>query len=293
MKDYFGYDGKTCVITGSSSGMGLAATKMLIELGAKVYALDMNDCPVEGIEKFIKCDLSKKESIDEAFKEIPEKIYAFFGNAGLSGSKTDYLTTFNCNFTANLYITNYYLFDRIEEGGAILYVTSAAGLNWEKFIKEEKDLVYANSWEDVQNKIANLAKKSPSTFAYMYSKRCLSYFSSKVASEFGKKKVRVNNVMPGSTDTGMKNEFEEMAGGYDNLVSNAGLAMRLATSEEMAYCMIFLNSKMASFVSGIDFVVDYADLAMKKIGIKKDISSVSATNPFIIAMAKKMMNKQK
>lgn len=292
MKDLFGYKDKVCVVTGASSGMGLETTKLLVELGAKVYAIDLNLCNVKGIEKFIKCNLSKKDEIDKAFEEIPKKIYAFFGNAGLSGSKTDYLTTFNCNYTANFYITNKYLNDRIEEGGAILYVTSAAGLNWEKFIKEEKKMVYASSWEEVQNLIEPLAKKSPSTFAYMYSKRCLSYFSAKASSEFGKKSIRVNNVMPGSTDTGMKDEFEKMAGGHDALISSAGLAGRLATSEEMANCMVFLNSKMASFVSGIDFVVDYSDLAMKKIGIKKDISNVSATNPIIIAIAKRMMAKQ-
>ena len=293
MDDMFGYKDKVCVITGVSSGMGLETTKMLVELGAKVYAIDLNECEVEGIEKFIKCNLANKDDIDNAFKEIPDSIYSFFGNAGLSGSKTDYLTTFNCNYTANFYITNEYLTKRIEKGGSILYVTSAAGLNWEKFMKEERKMVYASSWEEVQDLIDPLAKKSPSTFAYMYSKRCLSYFSAKAASEFGKKGIRVNNVMPGSTDTGMKDEFEKMAGGHDALVSSAGLAGRLAESKEMANCMIFLNSSMASFVSGIDFVVDYSDLAMKKIGIKKDIANVSATNPIIIAIAKKMMNKQK
>lgn len=291
MKDIFGYKDKICVITGASSGMGLEATKMLVELGAKVYALDLNECNLEDII-FLKCDLSKKDEIDEVFKTIPEHIDCFFGNAGLSGSKTDYLTTFNCNFTANLYITKTYLKERMTENGAILYVSSAAGLNWEKFRKEEKEMVYSNSWEEVQNKISNLARKSPSTFAYMYSKRCLSYFSSVAASNFGKKKIRVNNLMPGSTDTGMKDEFESMAGGEEALVSSAGLANRLATSKEMANCMIFLNSSLASFVSGLDFVADYADLAMKKTGIKKDISNVSATNPLVIAIAKKMMEKQ-
>jgi len=290
MEDIFGYKDKICIITGASSGMGLETTKLLVNLGAKVYAIDLNPCNVDGIEKYIRCDLSNKDDIDKAFEEIPQNIDSFFGNAGLSGSKTDYLTTFNCNYTANMYITEKYLSDRMSEGASILYVSSAAGLNWEKFIKEERKVVFAKSWDDVQKKLANSA---PSTFAYMYSKRCLSYYSSVKAAEFGKKHIRVNNVLPGSTDTGMKDEFEKMAGGHDALVSNAGMAGRLATSKEMANCIIFINSKMASFVSGLDFVVDYADLAMKKIGVKRDISAVSATNPLIISIAKKMMEKQK
>ena len=108
MKDFFGYDGKVCVVTGASSGMGKATTQMLVELGAKVYAIDMNPCQVEGIEKYLKCNLASKEDIDKTFKELPEKIDSFFGVAGLSGSKTDYRTTFDCNYTANMYITLYY-----------------------------------------------------------------------------------------------------------------------------------------------------------------------------------------
>ena len=90
MKDYFGYTDKVCVVTGASSGMGKATVETLVDMGAKVYALDINPCSVEGIEKFIECNLAKREQIDEAFKQIPEHIDCFFGVAGLSGSKTDY-----------------------------------------------------------------------------------------------------------------------------------------------------------------------------------------------------------
>ena len=293
MKDYFNYSDKICVVTGASSGMGKATVETLVDLGAKVYALDLNPCSVTGIEKFIKCNLAKKEEIDEAMKELPEHIDSFFGVAGLSGAKTDYRTTFNCNFTANKYICENYLVKRMGQGSSILFVSSTAGLNWKKYKKEQDKVVHASTWEEINQSINKLVKKSPSTFAYVYSKRCISQYSAELACKLGKQGIRVNNVMPGSTNTGMKNEFEKMAGGAEALLKEAGLASRLARSEEMAYPMVFLNSSMASFVSGIDFCVDYADYALKELKLKKDVENISATNPFILMIAKKMMAKRK
>ena len=60
MKDYLGYKDKVCVVTGAASGMGRAAAEMLVDLGAKVYALDWVEAKVEGLAKYIHTDLSKK-----------------------------------------------------------------------------------------------------------------------------------------------------------------------------------------------------------------------------------------
>ena len=49
MKSYFNYDGKICVVTGSSNGMGLATAKMLVDLGAKVYAVSRSETKVGGL----------------------------------------------------------------------------------------------------------------------------------------------------------------------------------------------------------------------------------------------------
>ena len=291
MKDYFGYKDKVCVVTGASSGMGEATARMLVDLGAKVYAIDMNECRVDWITEFIKCNLAKKEEIDEAFKKIPEHIDAFFGVAGLSGSKTDYRTTFDCNYTANMYITLNYLKNRMSKGGAIVYCTSTAGLEWKKFKREQNKVVHCKNWGEVQEVTKKIANSAPSTFAYMYSKRCLSQFACEQAIEFAKNSIRVNNVLPGSTDTGMKQEFQDMVGGEEALIAEAGLAGRLATSEEMAAPMVFLNSDMASFISGLDMVVDYTDTCLKVLGKKKNLEAISATNPIICALAKKMMEK--
>lgn len=292
MKDFFGYDGKVCIVTGASSGMGKATTQMLVELGAKVYAIDMNPCQVEGIEKYLKCNLASKEDIDNTFKELPEKIDSFFGIAGLSGSKTEYRTTFDCNYTANMYITLYYLKERMQKGASVVYCTSTAGLEWKKFKKEQNKVVHSKTWEEVVAATSKLASSAPATFAYMYSKRCLSQFICEQAVEFAKLGIRMNNVLPAATDTGMKQEFQDMVGSEEGLIEQAGLAKRLATSEEMAGPMVFLNSNMASFVSGVDFLVDYTDTCLKILKLKKNLEAVSATNPIICAIAKKMMQKQ-
>ena len=68
LKKLFGYEGKNVVITGSASGMSKSATELLLELGANVYAIDINkiDLPVT---KSFQADLSKKEEIDKIIKE--------------------------------------------------------------------------------------------------------------------------------------------------------------------------------------------------------------------------------
>lgn len=291
MKDYFKYKGKVCIVTGASSGMGEATTKMLVDLGAKVYALDLNECKVKGIEQFFKCNLSNKREIDTTFNKLPMHIDCFFGIAGLSGSKTNYRETFDCNYTSNMYITLKYLKTRMSTGGAIVYCTSTAGLEWKKFRKEQKKVVNCKTWKEVVDNTTKLANNSPATFAYMYSKRCLSEFACIQAVALAPLGIRVNNVMPAATNTGMKQEFQNMVGGEENLIKEAGLAGRLATSEEMANAMVFLNSSMASFISGTDMVVDYTDTCLKTLKLKKNLESVSATNPIICAMAKKMMEK--
>lgn len=291
MKNYFGYEGKVCVVTGASSGMGKATVEMLVDLGANVYALDLNPCTINGIKEFIKCDLANKKEIDEAFKKIPEHIDSFFGVAGLSGAKTDYRTTFDCNYTSNMYITLNYLKNRMSKGGSIVYCTSTAGLEWKRFKKEQNKVVHAKTWEEVEEVTRKLAYSAPATFAYMYSKRCLSQFACEQAVEFAKLGIRINNVLPASTDTGMKQEFQDMIGSEKELIAQAGLAGRLASPEEMAYPMVFLNSEMSSFISGLDMVVDYTDTCLKTLGLKKNIEAISATNPIICAIAKKMLTK--
>jgi NAD(P)-dependent dehydrogenase (short-subunit alcohol dehydrogenase family) len=120
----------------------------------------------------------------------------------------------------------------------------------------------------------------------------MSQFAAEQALSLGKKGIRVNNVMPGSTDSGMKDEFEKLAGGKEALLNETGVAHRLATPEEMAGPIVFLGSDCASFISGVDLCVDSADRTSKVLKVKKDVTNIPMTNPLVIKMAKKAMDRQ-
>lgn len=245
--------------------------ELLIELDAEVYALDITKIELEGAKKFIEVDLSSKESIDLAMKQLPEHIDSFFGVAGLSGAKTNYYKTFTVNYIANKYITEEYLKNRMSAGGTIAYVTSTGGLYWDKYAHEFEKFTNAKTWDEMIEALHKQAKETTlGMMAYPLSKRALNYYMAKLAIELGPEKIRVNALLPGSTDTGMKKEFEVEAGGIDALVAETGTAKRLATPEEMAEPLIFLNSDMATFITGLPLIVDAGTNAMIKLKQKKD-----------------------
>lgn len=278
MKDYLGYAGKTVVVTGASSGMGKETARLLVELGAKVYALDWNKCDVENIAEFVHVDLSKKESIDEAMDQLPTVIDAFFGIAGVSGAKHDFLTTVSIDFIANKYICEKYLVERMKANGAIAFMTSTAGNGWEKEDNKEvyMPIIEANDYEEI---IAILCQKGlqylPGTLGYPFSKLAMNYYTVYLQKLFAQKGIRVNAVLPGSTKTGMKDEFSQMAGGEKALLSHCGYAGRLAEAKEMAEPIVYLNSDMASYISGALLDVDYGNTAEEKAGIRKIEQEIS------------------
>lgn len=277
MKDYFGYSNKICVVTGASSGIGKAVCSTLVDMGAEVYALARRTCEITGIKQFVEADLSSKESIDQAFTQLPEHIDCFFGVAGLSGSKTGYWETFTVNFIANKYITDTYLDARMTSGASIVYVSSCGGLMWEKWRNEYKKIISCSTWDEMTAFVKRIAPKNGvGTMAYTLSKRALNYYATQKAVEYGKRNIRVNSFLPGSTDTGMKAEFEKMAGGKDALLKENGAMGRLATAEEMAEPIVFLNSNMACFVSGLIFIADRGHNGEKILGYCKNQLDVPA-----------------
>lgn len=263
------YTGKVCVVTGSASGIGRAVCALDCPGGCCLW-VRLQRIFAPGYGQFIHTDLADKTSIDHAFTLLPEHIHCFFGVAGLSGAKTDWWTTFTVNFSANKYIIETYLEKRMKEDDAIAYVTSTGGLLWEKWQKEYRAVMDCSTWEEMAAFMKKVAPKNGvGIMAYSLSKRAMNYYTNKKAVDLASRGIRVNAVLPGSTDTGMKQEFEKMAGGKEALLKENGTAGRLATPAEMAEPLLFLNSPMVRFVSGQLLIVDMANNCQIVLGYKK------------------------
>ncbi len=291
MKDYFGYAGKICVVTGAASGMGKATAEMLVDLGAKVYALDWATVNIEGIEKYICTDLSQKDSIDKAFEAIPQQIDSFFGIAGVSGAKCDFITTAKIDLISNKYICEEILVNRMSKGGSIAFMTSTGGIGWEKEGNKKVylPLLKAKGWQaSVEVLEKSILRHLPGTLGYPFSKLAMNYYVAQLQKEFASTGIRVNAVLPGSTDTGLKDEFTKMVGGETELLKHCGYAHRLAKSEEMAKPIVFLNSVMASYISGELMIVDYGSTIEETAQIKEavSVSDLSAILEHIANMEK-------
>ena len=278
MKDYFGYNGKTVVVTGAASGMGKATAEMLVDLGAKVYALDWAETVPSGVEKYIHTDLSQKDSIDAAFAEIPEHVDSFFGIAGVSGARNDFVTTVKIDAIANKYIMEEYLLQRMTKGGSISIMTSLGGLGWEKEDNQKwlKPVLEAQGWDAAVEAAAALPFAAmPGTFGYPYSKLAMNLYIALCQKTFASKGIRVNGVLPASTSSGLTGDFEKMAGGNDKLMANNGYGTELAKSEDMARPIVFLNSDMASYVSGELMLVDLGGHIEEIAGIRPQVNDIN------------------
>ena len=103
---------------------------------------------------------------------------------------------------------------------------------------------------------------------YLFSKQCIIYYTKKRAGELVSRRIRMNCLSPAPTATPMLPTFHQQAGREmidEHFRAPIG---RDATSEEMAEPLVFLNSRMARFVSGQNLFVDFAYEAQIDAGMR-------------------------
>jgi len=223
-------DQRTAVVTGGSSGMGLAIAKKLKSQGIRVYVLDVQAPPEEF--DYFKVDIRKDAEIRQALEQI-QRIDILVNNAGVYFEK--YLED-----TTNEEIDK--MVD-INIKGTYLMTRNALGK-----IREAKGCIVT---------IASCLGIVPELTSPLYctTKAGLVMLTKCLAQQYATDGVRVNCVLPGPIDTPLlQRSFPDEASAI-RCAERIPLR-RIGSPEDIASMVAFLVSDEAAYITGGAFPVD-------------------------------------
>ncbi len=237
------FDGKCVAILGGNAGIGLAAARLFRAEGAKLALTGRNreslSAAAQELDALgIASDMGVPDQSRAAMAEIERElggIDVLFVNAGVGG------------FAPVEEVTEHF-WDAIHSvnlRGAFFAVQAALPL-----LRDGGAIVITGS-------IGSVAAV-PGNVAYAAAKAGLRAMARILAKELLPRRVRVNLVSPGPTDTEIFKRgasADEIAGMRAMLAGVVPIG-RMGTSEEIAQAVLFLASQEASFINGVDLYVD-------------------------------------
>ena len=240
-------ENKVAIITGGSTGIGLAITKAYLKEGAKVAIASFDEEEINfALEQLrkeydenniigIKCNVKSSEDIKNAVKNTINKfgkIDILVNNAGITNANQtenvtdeEFINTFEVNTFGPFKFIREVIPYMKEQGGAIINTSSMVGS-------------YGSAMQA----------------AYSASKFAVNGLTKSCAKELGTYNIRVNAVSPGAVMTNMvKNSTTEEQQAMLSKVCPLG---RIASPEELAGAYVYLASDEASFTTGAIMSVD-------------------------------------
>ena len=237
--------GKVALITGGTSGIGLATAQLFIEEGATVIVTGRNPETLEQAKKtlgagaeVIATDTSDLKAVEQLFKTIGQKykkIDALFVNAGIAKFVPLAQSTpemFDEQFNVNVrgaYFTVQHAAPLISDGGAILLTASM---------------------------VTSIAE--PMASVYSATKAALRSLGRSLASELAPR-IRVNTVSPGPIATPIFGKLglpADVIEGFAKDMTQRNPLKRIGEPADVAKAALYLLSDQSAYVTGIELHVD-------------------------------------
>ncbi|MDU5455173.1 SDR family oxidoreductase [Pseudescherichia vulneris] len=238
-------DGKIALVTGGTSGIGLATAQVLAAQGAQVFITGRRqaelDAAVDAIGAAatgIRADASKLAELDAVYAQIAKqagRLDILFANAG--GGDMQPLGAISEEHFDRIFGTNV--------RGVVFTVQKALPL-----LVDGASVILTGSTTSV--------KGTASFSVYSASKAAVRNFARSWALDLKDRGIRVNVVSPGPVRTPGLGELvpnEHRQGLFDALAAQVPLG-RLGEPEEIGKVVAFLGSDAASFINGAELFVD-------------------------------------
>ncbi len=240
------FNQKVVVVTGGTSGIGLATAKAFVAEGATVFITgrrqDVLDAAVKEIGggvTGVRADMSNLGDIDKVYDAVQQRhaqIDVLFANAGGGdmlplGAITEdqYQRTFDTNVKGTIFTVQKAL-PLLKDGAAIVLTSSNAG-----------------------------SSGTPAFSVYGASKAAVRALARSWILDLKERRIRVNVVSPGPTETiGLNDVFGggDQAQGIKDYLATQIPVGRVGRPEEIAKAALFLASDDASFINGAELFVD-------------------------------------
>lgn len=241
--------GKVALITGASSGIGLAAARLFAREGARLVLVARRQAELDALVDRIVTEGGdavalagdvRDEACAQAAVGLAEQRYGgldvAFNNAGTMGRLApmpeltcdDWQHTLDANLTSAFLGARHQVPAMVRRGGGSLIFTSS-------FVGHTVGF--------------------PGMAAYAAAKAGLVALAQVTAAEFGAQRIRANALLPGGTDTPMAAPLLGTPEGRASLSSLFALK-RVAEPEEIARAALFLASDASSFVTGTALLAD-------------------------------------
>lgn len=239
-------EGKIALITGGTTGIGLATAKLFQKEGAQVIITGRSAGTLAEAQqelgpkaRVIQSDTGKLGDITKLIADIRAqfgRIDILFANAGVAkfapleeADEKFFDEQFNIN-VKGLYFTVQSALPLIPEGGAILLNASVAG-----------------------------RKAFPGASVYSATKAAVRSFGRTLAAELAPRGIRVNTISPGPIATPIQGKLglaPEAAQQFEQSVTQTVGLKRFGQADEVASVAVFLASKDSSYMVGTELLVD-------------------------------------
>ncbi|MET0498633.1 MAG: glucose 1-dehydrogenase [Steroidobacteraceae bacterium] len=233
-------EGKTAVVTGGSSGIGLAIAKRFAAEGAHVFItgrrqtqLDAAVALIGGSVTAVQGDVTSASDLERLFEEVGKRegrLDILVTSSGVSEFSTLATTTeqhFDKAFDLNvrgMVFTVQQALHHMGDGSSIVLVGSIAG------------------------SIGN-----PGYGTYSATKAAVRSYARTWTVELAERGIRVNTLSPGPIDTPM---FDQVSDDVRHSLMSQVPLKRLGRPEEVAAAALFLASSESSFVAGAELCID-------------------------------------